>query len=72
MKLIKFAFVGSVLLFTSNAFAECPDNLPTNALIDCIIASGAEENDEVVQIVNDWRRARIAANIDQVKLSSAR
>ncbi len=72
MKLIKFAFIGSVLLFTSNAFAECPDNLPTNALVDCIIASGAEETDEVVQIVNDWRRARMSASIDQADFTKAK
>ena len=72
MKLVKFAFIGSVLLFTSNAFAECPDNLPTNALVDCIIASGAEETDEVVQIVNDWRRARMSASINQEKFTTAK
>lgn len=71
MKLIKFVFISSVLLFTSNAFAECPDELPANALVDCIIASGAEETDEVVQIVNDWRRSRMAASIDPVKFSSS-
>lgn len=79
--IMSFFTVGSLLLFSSTAFAECETSMQYNELVDCIVVEGSGENyaewkNEFETEYNDHQRSsqevvkKQAENFDENSIAS--
>ena len=48
--LIQGLLAGAIVVFSTAAFAECPLNMPTDELVECLTVEGSGENYQDYQL----------------------
>jgi hypothetical protein len=63
MKTLKTLLVVTGLFITANAMAECPVELPTEKLLDCIVVEGAGSEYPTEQVLAQSRAEKAESQI---------
>lgn len=68
MNIIKKILVVVALQAASNAYAECPNSLPTELLMDCIVVENSGDMYDVKEKLKEWQeqqKSEQVLNADQ-------
>ena len=63
MKTLKTVIIASSLFFAGHAMAECPQALPTEKLLDCIVVEGAGSEYPTEQVLAELRAEKAEGQI---------